>query len=348
MSLKTPQIFEQMVLNAIDFLEQASSEAETRPKYATLHLATAIEILLKARIVAEHWSIIVKREANQRKFSEGDFVSLSLRESIAVLRDVVGTPLKPNCEIAFISLSNHRNRIVHFFSLVVSEGLSSDREKAIQEILVSIYYLSDFLRDHQSVFEQNYSGLLAAISKVKNNRQFLEAKFEDKKSKIDEARDAGSVVLPCRVCSFESAISEPPNGITSPIECMVCEESDTLITIGCPEECGLPIRYFTSDGFQLRDCECGAQIDQSDLFNAVDISNPFDPDHSTIHCNFCGTMDLVAEYAHGYICCECLTIQEYYSVCGWCSQAQLTDADLEYSTWNGCEYCDGRKGWDRD
>jgi hypothetical protein len=345
--LKPDQIFDQMVLNAIDFLRQASAEAEASPKYAVLHLATAIEIVLKARIVAEHWSIIVKRDVSRDRFMSGDFVSLSLKDSISVMKDVIGIPLKAKCEASFISLSNHRNRIVHFFSHNLTESVSGNRDDAIQEILVAIYYLSDFIKQHQQTFVEHQKQLDSAISQVKRARAFLEAKYLDLKPQLDSARTKGSKIVSCAVCSYDSAVCVQYLGAVYSLNCAVCENSDHLISVECPNECGLPIRYLASDAFQIRDCECGVSIDQADLVKLLDQSDPFDMDAGTIYCNYCGS-DSVAEHEAHYLCCECFSMKESYSVCDWCNQKQLTDSDLEGSGWSGCEYCDGRSGWDKD
>jgi hypothetical protein len=43
--------------SAFDFLESSVDEIKTHPKYSVIHFATAVELLLKARLIHEHWSL---------------------------------------------------------------------------------------------------------------------------------------------------------------------------------------------------------------------------------------------------------------------------------------------------
>lgn len=47
------------LLSAFDHLSQRNGEPGARDlKYAVLHLQAAVEVLLKARIIREHWSLV--------------------------------------------------------------------------------------------------------------------------------------------------------------------------------------------------------------------------------------------------------------------------------------------------
>lgn len=336
-----------MVENAIDFLRQASDEVESRPKYAVLHLATAIEILLKARIVSEHWSIIVKKAPNQKSFLKGDFVSLSLGESIHVLSDVVGTPLKANSERAFLTISNHRNRIVHFFSSDLVSSGQDEFARSVSDIVVSIYYLSEFINQHKDIFDEHAKDLDQAIRAVKQSQKFLETKFLDKRHELDSAEASGRIIRTCRFCNFRSSIATSLSPELTQLYCKVCEQHDGLVTIECPAECGNKLKYFASDGFQIRNCECGERVDQSDLKDMLDIRTNEDYLISgPINCGECIQLNTVVETKSHYLCCECFALAEGVSRCGSCGDLQLGGGDLEYSSQLGCEFCEGRGGWD--
>ena len=53
------ELFDSLVLNAFDFLERAVRELEKSPKYSVLHFFNSIELLLKARLLKEHWALVV-------------------------------------------------------------------------------------------------------------------------------------------------------------------------------------------------------------------------------------------------------------------------------------------------
>ena len=53
------EMFDSLVRNAIDFLKKSVDELEKSPKYSVIHFYTAIELFLKARLLAELWTLII-------------------------------------------------------------------------------------------------------------------------------------------------------------------------------------------------------------------------------------------------------------------------------------------------
>jgi hypothetical protein len=85
-------IFDSLTRNAFDFLERGIAEFDKAPKYSVTHFCAAVEMLLKARLMKEHWSLIVSKpdQANLAKFMAGDFISVTLEDARARVRDVAG------------------------------------------------------------------------------------------------------------------------------------------------------------------------------------------------------------------------------------------------------------------
>src|SRR5690606_2370472 len=110
--------------NAFDFLERGISEFDQTPKYSVIHFCAAVEMLLKARLMKEHWSLIVSRpdQANLAKFMDGDFISATLAETRERLRDVAREDIGNDAYNSFRALAQHRNKMVHFFL----SGLEAD------------------------------------------------------------------------------------------------------------------------------------------------------------------------------------------------------------------------------
>ena len=78
-------IFDSLARNAFDFLERGIGEFDKAPKYSVIHFCAAVEMLLKARLMKEHWSLIVSKpeQANLAKFMAGDFASVTMDEARA-------------------------------------------------------------------------------------------------------------------------------------------------------------------------------------------------------------------------------------------------------------------------
>jgi len=89
--------FKGVVENAIDFQERAFQDMERAPKYSPISFTAAVELLLKARLMLEHWSLIIDdpRRAKAASYRRGDFKSVGMEEAIQRLQDIAGVPATP-------------------------------------------------------------------------------------------------------------------------------------------------------------------------------------------------------------------------------------------------------------
>jgi len=114
----TPKdLLERLVENAMDFLSQSIEEFDESPKYAVIHFHAAVELFLKARLMAEHWSLVVskRKDPDWDKFVSGDFLSVSLDEAADKLDKVIRSGLSKQELETLRRLTKHRNKMVHFF-----------------------------------------------------------------------------------------------------------------------------------------------------------------------------------------------------------------------------------------
>ena len=58
---KPSDLFDRLVDNALDFLNRSIADFEKSPKYSVIHFYTAVELFVKARLMAEHWSLVVAK-----------------------------------------------------------------------------------------------------------------------------------------------------------------------------------------------------------------------------------------------------------------------------------------------
>ena len=109
--------FNCLVENALNFLDQSIIELENKPKFSVIHFHAAIELFLKARLMAEHWSLVIssKKEADWIAFKKGDFVSVSLEESVRKLDKIVQSGINIKALDIFRKITSHRNQMVHFY-----------------------------------------------------------------------------------------------------------------------------------------------------------------------------------------------------------------------------------------
>lgn len=109
-----------LIQNAEDFLLEAVEHAKASSardwKYAILHLSSALELLLKALLHKEHWSLLFEnvKEASTKKLQAGDFQSTSFDTALERIESIVGITIEPKDRKYLKGLRHLRNRSTHF------------------------------------------------------------------------------------------------------------------------------------------------------------------------------------------------------------------------------------------
>lgn len=109
------------VRNGLDYLKSVIDHLQDEPtardlKYAVLHLQAAAEVLLKVRLMREHWSLVFRNpdKANRAAFSSGDFQSIGMEEALTRLKGIVTIELTPAAQESLNRLAIVRNKLQHF------------------------------------------------------------------------------------------------------------------------------------------------------------------------------------------------------------------------------------------
>ena len=126
--------FNLVVENAFDFFRKSLEEFDKEPKYSIIHFHAAVELIMKARLLWEHWTLIITRPetANLKSFRSGDFQSISIKDAKARLESIVQDGLNQAEYECFLRLSDHRNRMVHFYH-PGNTGNKTELEKIVAE-----------------------------------------------------------------------------------------------------------------------------------------------------------------------------------------------------------------------
>lgn len=106
--------------NALDFLLSAAeavnrNESPRSLKEAVLHLANGVELVIKARLAQQHWTLIFSNidQASYGKIVSGDFVSVGYGKSIERLKEINVT-FDSQSKVHLQALRKQRNRLTHF------------------------------------------------------------------------------------------------------------------------------------------------------------------------------------------------------------------------------------------
>lgn len=335
-----------LVESAFDFFEQAVKEHSTAPKYAILHLAASVELFLKARLMAEHWTLIIspKKPPTFDQLRAGDFVSVTLSEAIERIEGVL-TPeeaVSKDATTEFSALATERNKIAHFFH----SGLDGDESsKSIIQRQCRVWmYLHRLLAD---AWKKTFVGFNARLQKLdrkmREERKFLKTIFESAKSEIEKQRKAGLPVVKCPACEFKALVLNDTKQFTEG-RCLVCRYQNTLMRVECPD-CQKDALIESGYG----ECaECGHSFTPHEAGELVGGTQPKDDtgfSTQSIYCGNCET-DEVYEVDGRYICMNCMEEWTEIEQCEWCNEYNTGDMEMSYV--NGCAVCEGMVGWKGD
>ena len=208
-----------LVENALDFMlsaaEHAGRDDARSLKYAVLHVAAATELLLKARLEREHWSLLFADvgRADQRKFVVGDFRSVDSEDAIARLESIAGVTLGTSEKEHLRRLRDVRNRLQHF-------AVSMGKEEAVSLLVATCGFCLDFCRTQLAIGpgSPHDSAVGQVVQHLGEFEKFVSERLKTVQSLLSRA--PGVVTCPC--CWQDTAII----GDGQP-HCAFCRHSTT-------------------------------------------------------------------------------------------------------------------------
>lgn len=254
---RNPAIEFRPVRNGMDYLLSSVThltEGDTPPgerdlKYAVLHLHAATEVLLKARLVREHWSLVFKdpSKATRKNFDAGSFSSATLEGTISRLRDIAGIDIGEANRGAITKLSETRNAFTHYGHSGMAYAVES---QAIKVLNFLVDFIDQYLYDptSSSQFGNEYRETMHRIQErlgridklVTDRMRAVSAEIEGQKDQTVQCpacRQYAVVVGPeprCRFCNakwdapellavlYVVGVLGPDNGQLA--RCGVCDE----------------------------------------------------------------------------------------------------------------------------
>lgn len=335
-----------LVQNGIDFLERAYEQLETDPKHSVINFYTAVELLLKAPLVLNHWSLIIAdREPNIKKFKSGDFRSIGFEDTCSRLDAILERPLSISGKAAFDKVRKHRNKMVHFFH----GGLSTaDIDDIREEQAEAWFELNRFLtKTHKEIFATYLQGIKWMERKLRLNDHYAKIIFKNLQPEISAGKKNGRVFKVCPNCnmeSYEHLKLHPQVPDLNNYKCLVCLHEDVDLRIDCPS-CSSKSQHLKSNSaFNCSACQYKAE--ERDIYGLLDDSN-HGPDNyfeaiTPANCDECGSYKSICEFRGGYICCCCLTFFDALYCCEYCNDYGTNLREDSY--WSGCLHCEGSAG----
>ena len=231
--------FDSVVGNAIDFFDASIRDFQSKPKYSVINFCSGLELVLKARLLVEHWSLILKLpdRAELSKFKNGDFISVMVGESVDRLTKICNETFSSDEKKCFERLRDHRNKVVHFYHDAYS---GKPDQKLLEEIAAEQCMAWCYLhRRLIGVWAKHFKKHNKAVERINEalhgHRVFLKAKYATLKPEIEKEISSGSEFRTCAACGYLAALVDEIEEPVCQAECRVCRTRDSFIRMACPQ-----------------------------------------------------------------------------------------------------------------
>jgi len=233
--MNNEELFNNLVENALDFLVRAIGEFENEPKFSIIHFYTAIELFLKARLLREHWSLVVSRDPDRKRFEAGDFHSVSFAAACDRLSKVMQSPIGDQTLKNFDAVRKHRNKMVHFFHEADGASDATIKQIALEQLKAWAGLHQLLTSQWAPIFDDHTKRFNAIEESLRKHREYLRAKYDELLPSIKEERGAGFTYIVCDSCHFEAARAEEIIGNLCEAACRVCGFGSRFFNYRCDE-----------------------------------------------------------------------------------------------------------------
>ncbi|WP_121163216.1 hypothetical protein, partial [Pseudomonas aeruginosa] len=310
---------------------------------------------LKARLMKEHWTLMLAKPetGDLQNLAVGDFLSVYLDDALKRIQSILGEKIDQDASDNFKALGEHRNQIVHFAHSGM-DNPSKTQAGVIVETWASWHYLHALLTGPWEAVFQPYSVELQVLNqRMMRQGDFIKARFEILKPKIEIQEKKGNKIVTCGHCHMSAAIVGETHSWGTDYTCMVCGVDDTAVEecnaeLPCPG-CNAPFKFFQKG---LHACPaCGHQITTDILIDLCTKQFPEGDDwceEGHVHiasCHKCQHPQPSVFFIEGmWSCVSCFDRGWGAVACERCDE--FVTGDMERIKYFACHKCepDVRKG----
>lgn len=352
------QQFTSICENGLGFVSKAIDQLwnEGSPdalKYSIINFYSGVELLLKARLMREHWSLVVAdpNKADIDEFLSGEAQTVGLMQAVQRLKKVAKITVHPKAFKSFDELRKHRNRMVHFYHPIDVNNQDRDkqREAVVLEQCRGWFYLRRLLGDEWTDVFADFQVRVADINtSMKPHREYLRTVYEQIRHELETEKQNGAFLANCSACGFEAHVLDD----MGPQEhrCRVCLSEESFLLHKCSnEDCGQKTLLPEGECESWECIYCEESITLEDVLAdyTVEGKSGYDDPLFPALCTQCGQEAAATlDDEETFFCFNCLIWPDKIENCGWCNEPFTGDAEFTY--WSGCERCDGKAGWERD
>jgi hypothetical protein len=330
------EVFGALVGNGLDFFERSANELDKEQKFSIVHFATGLELLLKARLFHEHWTLIASdpHTCAWTSIKDGTVGTLQASDLCSVITTTTGTPLNYERQ-AFKVIFDHRNRVLHW-------APNGDLASTVAEQCLAWYRLSALLKGQWRTTFSSFEERIEEVERrLHTHRTYLAVKFRQIEPTLHGPEKEQRLLL-CPACDFKAGVVSDGTLRVPQFECRVCGYPAAAVRLSCGAL--IPLEALPID-----DCACGENHDREQIINELNPTPLLKPKEMSIYepdRGYCGECfdpeETVAADGDMYVCvgCGARFEPEDSSRCECCSQ-QWFGWDAEDSYFKGCDQCDG-------
>lgn len=273
-----------LVDNALDFVLSAAEHARRDSardwKYALLHLVAGVELLLKARLGQEHWSLLFadKDKADRNALESGDFTSVDFKTACTRLAQIATVEIDKSALHDLKELRKLRHRIQHFgidveveqVRSLMAKGtnffvdavraymtphISTEQEESLEAIHEHLGHFREFVRERLATIEPELEGhALGACPRCwqwtviigEGKTECAFCGYETDPFELAESMGEGSMDGECLICGEETLAFVLYNNDDGACHCTTCGNVQR-VCLSCR-------KHFIGDGDFCPDC----------------------------------------------------------------------------------------------
>ena len=211
------------ILDAVSRLNEPDPDKKSM-KYALVHLWSGIELLLKKRLIDEHWSLIFNKiddnNSSKASLKTGDFESVYFKQAIKRLKNFCEIDISQSKDILEV-IRQDRNKIEHY-------QFEKSKTQVVSNLIKVWAFVLDFISNHmdisgdteaKKVFDQIRENMVSHEKFIRLRKNIIR---QDLRKSLEKSKY--QKLLKCPVC-FQKAIPLILND-EDEIECVFCNISE--------------------------------------------------------------------------------------------------------------------------
>lgn len=336
--------FNNLTNNAIKYLIKSLDEFGHDQQFSTINFFTSLELILKARLFSEHWTLIVEdiKNVSKDRFEKGDFKSVSLKDAHVRLVNIINDGFHKHDFEIFEEIGKERNKMIHFYSRTSTEDTAA---LICKGWLILSRKISGRWKDCFFDFLPEFNKISNKMSTI---QAFLSAKYSELKTQIDGKIKGGADFIQCPSCKYLSMEKQREIGELFLVSCCVCNVHSKVLFFQC-SDCGGDV--LVEEDFNGKCTKCETIVNEEILYEKFgehlshrDISRGAMSREA--YCTECWNMEnyTVVPFHDKYLCIKCFVVTDAVDQCEFCGEA-WNCAQEEDSFWSGCEMCGGKSRW---